>query len=250
MKEAIAEYFKDRNTKRLATYSYSAFLQFLGKTWTKPKYKQEHKEVFIPTDQELQLAINYGYKETIAFNQLGYETGARYNEAERLEWTDIDPERSKITIKASKNGKARTITVSRQLIDRLLSLPRVAQTVFSPTAKNTRRVSFHRRMKTLVRIHNNPRFLRIHYHTFRHCKALREYHKTRSILHVKKVLGHRSISTTQRYVDLYTEIYGDLLPQDHICETASTVEEAKKLIEAGFEYVSTINGEQLYRKVK
>jgi len=105
-------------------------------------------------------------------------------------------------------------------------------------------------MVRLARVHNNPRFLKIHYHTFRHCKALREHHKTRSILHVKKVLGHKSILTTQRYVELYTEIYGDLQPEDYVCETASTVEEAKKLIEAGFEYVSEMDGVQLYRKVQ
>ena len=67
---------------------------------------------------------------------------------------------------------------------------------------------------------------------------------------MKKVLGHRSILTTQRYVDLYTEIYGDLQPEDYVCEIASTVEEAKKLIEAGFEHVCEIDGEQLFRKVK
>jgi len=181
---------------------------------------------------------------------LGNETGARYNEAERLEWTDIDAERCKIAVKASKNGNARIITVSKELIDALLRLPRICETVFPPKSEDTRRVLFCRRMKRLARIYNNPRFLKIHYHTFRYCKALREYHKTRSILHVKKALGHKSIITTQRYVDLYTEIYGDFLPEDYVCETASTVEEAKKLVEAGFEYVCEINGEQLFRKVK
>ncbi len=70
------------------------------------------------------------------------------------------------------------------------------------------------------------------------------------ILHVKRALGHQTILTTQRYVELYTDIYGDLQPHDYVCETASTVSEAKQLIEAGFEYVSEIDGEQLYRKVK
>ena len=56
--------------------------------------------------------------------------------------------------------------------------------------------------------------------------------------------------TTQRYVELYEEIYGDLKPENYICEIASNVEEAKKLIEQRHEYVSVIEGEQLYRKVK
>lgn len=144
----------------------------------------------------------------------------------------------------------RTLTVPRQLIDALQRLPKLGETVFPARSKNARRLSFRRRVVRLARVHSNPRFLRIHHHTFRHCKALREYHKTLSILHVKKVLGHKSILTTQRYVELYTEIYGDFQPENYVCETASTVEEAKRLVEAGFEYVSEINGEQLYRKVK
>lgn len=250
VKLVIANHFTDRNTKRLATCAYDAFVKFVGKIWDKPNYRREDKPVFIPTDQELQLAVNCGQRESIAFSMLVYETGARYNEAERLEWTDIDAERCKVTIKASKNGKSRTITVTRQLIDALLKLPRLGETVFPPRSWRTRGILFRRRMKRLARVHNNPRFLKIHYHTFRHCKALREYHKTRSMLHVKKVLGHKSILTTQRYVELYTEIYGDILPEDYVCETASTVDEAKKLVEAGFDYVSEIDGIQLYRKVK
>ena len=56
--------------------------------------------------------------------------------------------------------------------------------------------------------------------------------------------------TTQRYVDLYEEIYSDLKPDSYVCEIASTSKDAKKLIENGFEYVCQIEGEQLFRKVK
>jgi hypothetical protein len=68
--------------------------------------------------------------------------------------------------------------------------------------------------------------------------------------HVKRVLGHRSIMTTQRYVELYEEIYSDLKPDGYICEVASSAKEAKKLVEQGYEYVCEIEGEQLFRKVK
>jgi len=67
---------------------------------------------------------------------------------------------------------------------------------------------------------------------------------------VKKILGHKSLLTTQRYIELYTEIYGGLQPDQYVCETASTVKEAKQLIEAGYEYVSDMDGVKLYRKIK
>jgi hypothetical protein len=68
--------------------------------------------------------------------------------------------------------------------------------------------------------------------------------------HVKRILWHKSIMTTQRYVELYEEIYSDFKPDSFICETASTAKDAMKLIEQGFEFVCEIEGEQLFRKVK
>ncbi len=249
-KLTIATHFKDQNTKRLATYAYDAFLKYIGIKWEKPQYRKEDKKVFIPNDKELLLAINSGTKQSIVFSRLVYETGARLNEAQRVEWTDLDQERNKITINASKNGNARILTVSKELLNLLRSLPKTEKTVFPKRLLNSRQANFNRRMKKLSRQQNNPRFSKIHHHTFRHCKALREYHITKNILHVKRVLGHKSINTTMRYVELYEEIYTNLKPENYICETASTINEAKNLIEQGFEYVSEIEGEQLYKKVK
>ena len=52
---------------------------------------------------------------------------------------------------------------------------------------------------------------------------------------VKRILGHKSILTTQRYVERYEELY-DNKPRETICEIALNVKEAKKLIEQGFKY--------------
>jgi hypothetical protein len=67
--------------------------------------------------------------------------------------------------------------------------------------------------------------------------------------HIKRVLDLKSMMTTQRYVGLYEEIYDNLKPENYICEIASTIQEAKKLVEHGFEYVSEIAGKQLHGKV-
>jgi len=67
---------------------------------------------------------------------------------------------------------------------------------------------------------------------------------------MKKTLGHRNLLTTQRYIELYTKIYDDLKPDQHICETTSTIKEAKQLIDASYEYANDMDGVQLHRKVK
>ena len=48
----------------------------------------------------------------------------------------------------------------------------------------------------------NPRLERVSFHTFRHWKATITYHKTKDILYVKKLLGHKSINSTLLYTQL------------------------------------------------
>ena len=58
-----------------------------------------------------------------------------------------------------------------------------------------------------------------------------EYHRTKDILHVMRLLGHKSIANTLIYTQL-VEFEDD----DKYCTAvADSVEEANKLLEAGFE---------------
>ena len=106
--------------------------------------------------------------------------------------------------------------------------------------------TFRRQRKRLAYKLQNPRLQRISFHTFRHWKATTEYAKTKDLLYVQKLLGHRSIKSTLRYTQLL------VLPQneEYICKTARTVEEAKDLIEAGFQHVTDIDNYKLFRKMK
>ena len=84
-------------------------------------------------------------------------------------------------------------------------------------------------------------------HTFRHCKALREYHKTKDILHVMYVLGHKSLLTTQRYVGLYKQVYNSIQTNRFITKIASTKKERCELINDGWILVSK-DGDDWYFK--
>ena len=130
----------------------------------------------------------------------------------------------------------------------LNKLPRSGELVFQGTNK---RAALTSRVKTLARLHNNKRLLKIHFHTFRHCKALREYHKTRDVLHVKAVLVHKSLLTTQIYVEMYTQIYGDIKPERYVSKVAETKEQKLQLINDGWEFVQKDNdGCWYFRKPK
>ena len=72
-----------------------------------------------------------------------------------------------------------------------------------------------------------------------------EYHKTKDILHVKQLLGHRSINNTL----IYTQPVS-FEEDEFTARVAHSEKEACKLVEAGFEYVCDFNGNKIFRKHK
>ena len=72
-----------------------------------------------------------------------------------------------------------------------------------------------------------------------------EYHRTKDLLHVMKMLGHKDIKTTLIYTQLI-----QFERDDFHSAVAETVDEVRKMIEAGFEYVCTHNNVMLFRKRK
>jgi hypothetical protein len=72
-----------------------------------------------------------------------------------------------------------------------------------------------------------------------------EYHRTNSLLHVQERLGHKSVLTTTIYTHLV-----NFDADSYYSATAQTVEEAKVLVETGFQYVCDIEGFKLFRKPK
>ena len=73
-----------------------------------------------------------------------------------------------------------------------------------------------------------------------------EYHKTKDLLYIKQLLGHKDLRTTLRYTQLLENLGND----EYHCKTAKTIKEATQLIENGFEYVTDIDGAKLFKKRK
>ena len=247
----IHEHWKENSSRITAVYAYDAYLKSIGKTWNKPKYKPESKLPFIPTDEELKNTLMTGRKSSIAFATLLYETGCRTNEAERLQWEDIDYARKKIYIRASKKGNARFITASENLLNLLSRQPRTNKAnIFPKRGRNARRGSFSKQMKRLARLTGNSRYLKIHFHTFRHAFALRTFHRIKNILTVKMLLGHKSLLTTQRYVEVYSQIYASEESNQFITKIAATKEERCELINDGWEFIKSDGDDWYFRKPK
>ena len=72
-----------------------------------------------------------------------------------------------------------------------------------------------------------------------------KYAKTKDILHVMKMLGNRNIQNTLLYTQLIS-----FESDDFHSATAATVQDAQKLVEAGFEFVCNFEEIKLFRKRK
>ena len=174
------------------------------------------------------------------------ETGMRVGEAVRLEWQDIDVKNNTITLnRPEKHGVCRMFKVSSEAVGMLNALPKKTNRIFGARALTSYEGDFSIQRRRAAAKLQNPRLLQIHFHTFRHWKATMEYHKTKDILHVMTLLGHRNVQNTM----LYTQLV-NFESNDYHSSTAKTVEEAAKPVESGFEYVVTIDNTMLFRKRK
>jgi integrase len=168
----------------------------------------------------------------------------RIGEAARLQFKDFDFEKRTVRVMPEKGSRPRELRLSERLVAMIQQLFARKQSL--PTAESARHYLENTR-KILAETNNNPRFLQIHLHSFRHFRATMLYAQTRDLLYVMKILGHRSITNTIRYTQLVDFKDGE----SFICKVAKSAEEAVKLIENGFEFVSSFpDGIQLYKKRK
>jgi len=248
VKAVLANLTWKNNTKDTAVTIYNGFLKFIGKTWNKPKYKRDTKLPFIPTEQEIDALISGASPKTATLLQMLKETGARIGEVDTAKWTDIDLQRQTINIKPEKHSNPRILPISKKLIAMLNNQPKTNQDIFQ-TKKHGMRRTYEGLRKRMAAKLNNPRLKKITFHTFRHWKGTMEYHKTKDIIHVMRLLGHKSIRNTMTYIHIEASIY--LSGNDEwTSRTASNIKEDQELIDAGFTYVTEREGLKIYRKRK
>lgn len=231
--------------KRFFVMAYQSFTKTMKIEWAPLKIKCQPKQPFIPLESEIDALISGCGKKTATLLQLLKDTGARIGEAAKLQWVDVDLTNSTVRINNPEKGSAsRTIKLSDKTVAMIKALPKRNSYIFNTNPRNLQTV-FARQRNKLAQKLQNPRLKQIHFHTLRHWKATTTYRRTRDILLVKYMLGHKRLENTEVYTHLV-----DFQNEEYHSATAKTVEEAKKLIESGFEYVTDVEGVKLFRKRK
>ena len=251
VKTYLASAQLSENRKEKLTHDLTRFYRYNNIRFEKPNYRRIEKLPFIPLESVVDQLISGVGKKTATFLQLLRETGARPGEAWNLRWVDIDFEKHTVNITPEKDSRARQLRISFRLAAMLQQLPHSWEYLFrDPKTDPLRSIqNFHRNFcaqrKNLAKRLQNPRLNSISFRTLRHFKATMEYHRTKDILHVMQLLGHRSIKNTLVYTHL-VNFEGD----EYICKVANTIDEAKALVESGFDYITDIDSTKLFRKRK
>jgi len=229
------------------------FYRFSNIPFEQPRYRKVLRLPFIPLEREVdELISGVAGKKTSCFLRLLKETGMRAGEAWALKWVDIDFEQSTVNVQPEKNSNPRILRISNRLVAMLNTLTKESDWIFrtknpNPLASlDNFRTTFERQRRAAAEKLQNPRIGQISFKTLRHFKATTEYHRTKDILHVMQLLGHRNIKNTL----VYTHLVNFGTDDDYVCKVAKTVKEASELVESGFDYVCDVEGYKLFRKRK
>jgi len=251
--EQVKQFVANKNNcnayKRQLIIAYTRYCKYYEIKWEIPKYKSQAKQIRIPTKAKLEKIISNARNILSIKLQMSMETGLRPIELCNLKTKDLDLEQRLIYPTTAKHGAARRLRISENLKERLIDY--LSRYKHEPedklfTGNSNDYGKYYRQLRNrLAEKLKDQSIKTVKLYDFRHYFASNLYNKTKDILLVKQQMGHKKLETTLIYTQLL-----NLNEEEWTCKGATNAEEAKQLIEAGFQYTNTIDGIHLYRKRK
>ena len=124
------------------------------------------------------------------------QTGMRRNEIFKLKWAYIDFEYEFIELLETKSGKSRKIPISSKLMKVLNEAKNNTEYVFLNPETNMPYNDIKKAFHTVLKKAEIKDF---RFHDFRHTAATRMLENGADIRTVQEILGHSSVSVTERY---------------------------------------------------
>jgi len=228
--------------KHCLVKTYNYYVKYHGLAWDKPKYRPINKLFKVPTKEAIEKIIASASPKYATIFRLLMETGASPIELHKVTLRDIDFDKGTITIPGCKGHKARVIKLKPSTIG-LLRLYLSEHEAF-PTSLYMGK-EFRKYRDRLAKKLNDPTIRQIRLYDLRHYFGTMLYHKTKDILYTMEQMGLSQLKTALVYVRLIA--FGE---DEFTSAVAKDIQEACKLIEAGFEYVTEMEGAKIFRKRK
>ena len=225
--------------------SYNYYVVLNGLSWNKPTYKYERKIPRIPTSEAINKMISRASRKYATIFKILMETGVMPFELSQVTERDIDLEKGVINVQGFKGHTSRSFKLKS---DTVAMLKQYLQTYTcdKPFPNSLWIGKMWRKFRnSLSEKLKDPSLRTIRLYDLRHYYGTMTYHKTKDILYVKQQMGHKKLETTL----LYTQLV-DFENDEYTSAVAKTIEEARKLIESGFDYVTELDGVKLFKKRK
>ena len=230
-------------------FAYQDWCKWNGFEYTPLRFKRNDKLPYVPSESDIDQLIAGNGRKIASFLQFLKESACRPIEAWRVTPEDIDLNQQVCYInKPAKGSNPRVFKMSDKLtamVTRLIRETSREERLWKGELKTITR-NFQRKRTILAERLANTNLMKVSFRTFRHWKATNEYHRTKDILHVKRMLGHKRIENTLVYTHLLDFDEDDAW----VVKVASSIEEYVTLLEAGFSYVSDYEGRKVLRKRK
>jgi integrase/recombinase XerD len=234
--------------KQTVVNAYLHYVRYYGLSWKKPKFRRSARLPYVPTSEQVEKLIAHSNRKYAMIYSILRDTGLRPIELHRLTLSNIDLENGIIYPESAKGGHARALTLKVSTLAMLKEFVRKNNFGLDERMFPSTTIMSHIFIRTRNRLAERLCELQLkkfRLYDLRHYYATMLYHKTKDILLVKEKLGHRRLETTLVYTHLV-----DFRDEEFTVRATSTVAEASKLIESGFEFVNEIDGTALYRKRK
>jgi len=250
IKLVIAELKTSDGYKRNLCIAYNKYAKFYNIAWNMPKYREEPKNIALPTKEKIQMLIADAGELLGIKLQLSMETGLRPIELTRLRVKDLDLEHKTVNPTTAKRGNPRTLPISESLKHKLqehIIRENLTQNdlLFKGTDPDHYGKQYRQMRNKLANKLKDPTIRNIRLYDLRHYFCTKKLNDIGNPYTVMVLMGHTKLTTTQRYMHLL-----NLNDDEWTCTGATTAKEAAKLIENGFQYVTTIEGIQLFKKRK
>ncbi|MGC8870780.1 MAG: tyrosine-type recombinase/integrase, partial [Brevinematia bacterium] len=229
--------------------AYAIYCKANNISWIKPFYERYDKLPKIPSEEKLNMIIANCSKRLALILSIIKDLGLRPIEVTWLKVKDVDMDSGVVTVTSAKHCMGRTLKLKPQtlailknyVVMKKLSVNDRLFPVKSSSISESYRIVRNRIANKL----QDLTIKTVRLYDFRHFRASMEYYRTKDLLYVKSLLGHKDLRTTLRYTQLIS--FGN---DEYSCAVAKNVDEARKLIEEGFEYVCDVDNVKLFRKRK
>lgn len=173
-----------------------------------PKNRENKREYFLSSEELERLATVLSEEEAkgasmssaILAIRLLILTGCRLSEILTLQWKEVDFERQCLNLSDSKTG-ARVVYLSPETLELLKTCSQDGNNPYVVRGKKEQAHLVNLR-QTWCRIREKANLPHVRIHDLRHTFASMAINQKVDLYHLSKLLGHKSIQTTERYAHL------------------------------------------------